>query len=703
MFLPQHHLVPPAMTHLPPVTMGQTHMTMAPTAPFAGQPQLPGQPMCAQQFNIDQQEVLAAVETLYADELKPYGRILRKRLAERVQVVSGGHSVDIDIRHLKAVCESSPWLYVQAEEGGDWSALLRCRPANFVDVYSPQDQYPNNLWDAAGAYFGGLDDADMVLPGGRYSCAQVLVGRRLAFLQGRTLGQVCHIVQLAISQKKLLGYLNGAVVPYSRSQSMVKEKCAERGKPCTSTSKGTSTLASWDSVRNCLQEIIATMAQGAESVPLSNMKRLFRSRFHLELSETALGYAKLSELLQDSRLRDICTVRLQGHGYVVVPLSRGAHHTPQHPPLHQPPQRPPLHQSPSQKQQQLQQQQSANKQPRQQQQQSSPMQLPTVTPPPRNPISIADSLAATSETMPPQDPPPPPPPQPPSQPPPKFPATTTAPAPQEAASATGLPGAAAAGSAMGGAKRGRRPRIELSLEDIALAEPPLGTATPSTTPGAPGLDPPSSTPAAAGYASCQLTTLPFPPTPSPCSARAKSLPKLLGSGRNRLLPWHVDDTSLTKGHMAVVGSGPVKTTPVALPSPGGAFGAAAARLGAAGGGAPPGEGAAAADAQAKAAMLNLEGRVTVPPPPPPLEPAPPLQPPAAAHCAWHDFRPLTPSTLGNMGFMVQNTFIHANLPPPTPVHSGGGGAGGSLCRSHSLPRNMGSDRTVGALLCAPPR
>ena len=33
--------------------------------------------------------------------------------------------------------------------------------------------------------------------------------------------KACHIVQLAISQKKLLGYLNGSVVPYSRSQSMV--------------------------------------------------------------------------------------------------------------------------------------------------------------------------------------------------------------------------------------------------------------------------------------------------------------------------------------------------------------------------------------------------------------------------------------------------------------------------------------------------
>jgi len=57
------------------------------------------------------------------------------------------------------------------------------------------------------------------------------------------------------------------------------------------------------------------------SIPLSNIKRLFRSKFRKELSETSLGHAKLSELFQDPRLRDICTVRLQGHGYVVAPAA----------------------------------------------------------------------------------------------------------------------------------------------------------------------------------------------------------------------------------------------------------------------------------------------------------------------------------------------------------------------------------------------
>lgn len=273
-------------------------------------------PACSAPMDVP--EVVAGIESLYKDELKPYGRILRKRLAERASAAGLGN-IDVDIKRLRQVCECLPWLCIQAEEGGDWSAVVRGRPANFIDVYSPRDLYSPEMWRAAGAYFASLDDASMVLPGGRYSCAQALAARNLPFLIGLSLGQVCHVVQLAISQKKLLGYLNGAVVPYVRSQSMVKERCAERGRPCTSAARGTSTLATWDVVRSCLVDILKGMQPGLSSIPLSNVKRLFRSRFHVELSETALGHSKLSELLQDYRLHDICTVRLQGHGYVVLP------------------------------------------------------------------------------------------------------------------------------------------------------------------------------------------------------------------------------------------------------------------------------------------------------------------------------------------------------------------------------------------------
>jgi hypothetical protein len=70
-----------------------------------------------------------------------------------------------------------------------------------------------------------------------------------------------------------------------------------------------------------LQAILGIAPEFVEdkrTVPLSNVKRLFRSKFNTELSETVLGHSKLSELLQDPRMKDICRVRLGAHGYVVV-------------------------------------------------------------------------------------------------------------------------------------------------------------------------------------------------------------------------------------------------------------------------------------------------------------------------------------------------------------------------------------------------
>lgn len=80
-----------------------------------------------------------------------------------------------------------------------------------------------------------------------------------------------------------------------------------------------------------------------------------------------------------------------------------------------------------------------------------------------------------------------------------------------------------------------------------------------------------------------------------------------------------------------------------------------------------------------AAALSTELRSTTPSTPTisaDLLPAPAL-PPAPA-------RPmLTPCTLDSFGFSVQNTFIHAALPPPTPP-------AGAAGRARSLPRNMGA-------------
>merc|ERR1719476_1231046 len=102
---------------------------------------------------------------------------------------------------------------------------------------------------------------------------------------------------------------------------MVKERNARSQRPCVSTARRSKSaaFATWDMMRPCLQQLLSTIQQ---PMPLSNLKRLFRVQFHVELSETALGYAKLSECLQDPRVRDLCDVKLQGQGYTIVPAKK---------------------------------------------------------------------------------------------------------------------------------------------------------------------------------------------------------------------------------------------------------------------------------------------------------------------------------------------------------------------------------------------
>lgn len=269
----------------------------------------------------EEAEVIMAVESLYNDQLRPYGRILRKRLCERA-LEAGRGEADIDASRLKSLCEQSPWLTVRPESGDDWSATLLHRAANFVDVYNPSDPYSPALWAAAAEYFAGLSGVEMVLPGGRYLCARELEGRRLPFLASCSLGQVCHIVQLGISQKKLLGYKNGSIVPYGRSQSMVKDRCAKSMRPCRGQEANSGGAAGWQALREGLKELLDSSVNGERAIPLSSLKRIFLSRFRLELSETSLGYAKLSELFQAPELADLCEVKLQGPGYVLLPSQR---------------------------------------------------------------------------------------------------------------------------------------------------------------------------------------------------------------------------------------------------------------------------------------------------------------------------------------------------------------------------------------------
>jgi len=60
------------------------------------------------------------------------------------------------------------------------------------------------------------------------------------------------------------------------------------------------------------------------------VKRLFRTRFQLELSETALGYTRLFDLLQDAYFRSVCTLEAHKNGQLLVKRAQGSYQLPCH-------------------------------------------------------------------------------------------------------------------------------------------------------------------------------------------------------------------------------------------------------------------------------------------------------------------------------------------------------------------------------------
>jgi hypothetical protein len=257
-------------------------------------------------------ELISAIESLYKDQLRPYGRILRKRLVELAEK-EGREAPHVDLCRLRAQCSDCPTLQVDTEDDVEWSATMPGLCAHFVDIYDTEDHFSEQFWSDARSYFES-SQGDVSFSGGRYACAQGLASLSPSFLQGYSLGRVCHFVQLAMATRMMLGYCNGAIVPYGRSDTMLKNCCAEKQTICTSAK--VPPITSWNVFRACLRELFSSVSDG---IPLSNIKRLFRSHFQSDLSETVFGFPTLGELMRDVRLKDICSIQLLENGYHVFP------------------------------------------------------------------------------------------------------------------------------------------------------------------------------------------------------------------------------------------------------------------------------------------------------------------------------------------------------------------------------------------------
>mmetsp|Transcript_90899 Transcript_90899/g.190053 ORF Transcript_90899/g.190053 Transcript_90899/m.190053 type:complete len:521 (+) Transcript_90899:54-1616(+) len=279
----------------------------------------------ASYFNPTREDVLAAVKSLYADRLEPFGRILLRRVREQCIDQFRVSCVDqaplVEPKYLHQVCFECPELSVEAVDGNEITVTLIGAPTDFVDVCDTNDPYPESLWNEVAKHCEALQGPAALLPGGRYACAQALSLQGLPCFQGLSLGEICHIVQLAVSKHKILGYSDGNMVPYHMSEDAAKDHShvKQQQRPFAAAAATTRNVeeprswpvATWSEARSCLA-ILLRHGDGSNGnsdsnvVAVSNLKRLFRSQFGLDLNEIALGYSRLVDLLQDKRLQDVC-------------------------------------------------------------------------------------------------------------------------------------------------------------------------------------------------------------------------------------------------------------------------------------------------------------------------------------------------------------------------------------------------------------
>lgn len=161
----------------------------------------------------------AAVMGLYRDQIKPHKNEVSRRLGE----LSAPAYLQ---KHCLAICEDLPNVYhVLRSSPTLIDIFLNDNPSWFqgwVDPKDPIDKYPQTTWLSLQTYFSNLiqqekenpsppgEPATYQLSGGRYAVAKQLKTSGPDDLRGMTLGQLCHLVQLAVNRGILV--VSGAFI-----------------------------------------------------------------------------------------------------------------------------------------------------------------------------------------------------------------------------------------------------------------------------------------------------------------------------------------------------------------------------------------------------------------------------------------------------------------------------------------------------------
>eukprot|EP00747_Dinoflagellata_sp_TGD_P192257 gnl/TRDRNA2_/TRDRNA2_56841_c0_seq1.p1 gnl/TRDRNA2_/TRDRNA2_56841_c0~~gnl/TRDRNA2_/TRDRNA2_56841_c0_seq1.p1 ORF type:complete len:351 (-),score=42.75 gnl/TRDRNA2_/TRDRNA2_56841_c0_seq1:172-1224(-) len=265
---------------------------------------------------------LEAVRSLYADRIEPVANIVCRRVTERT-----GRRLNFnDMMSLVDYMDTGEVKVIHNIDGDKKRSLFVLEPVppkfeSFIDPTLLDNPYPEELWDDLRR---GIDELapnwEEVLgkrAKSRYELARFLQEQEVPSLRQYCLGELCHIIQLAV-QMQLLGYKAGTLVPFDASEACTTLVSAEDRKPMKKIGPAETFVTSWDECKVIFSTLLEEKDPSGE-LSLSSLKARIRSRFKLELSVTVFGHTKLKTFVEDPRLADICRVKADGPNFHLVP------------------------------------------------------------------------------------------------------------------------------------------------------------------------------------------------------------------------------------------------------------------------------------------------------------------------------------------------------------------------------------------------
>merc|ERR1712048_76743 len=230
------------------------------------------------------------LDSLYEDRIKPMASYVKGRLKER-----GCH--DSVIRAYIDLYNRYPDVFIvkgsgKGPQAEDTTILLVDEPTGFkgwVDCDAPEDPYDESMWQQFGTYLKNGHE----FAGGRYGMARELKTRNLPFLDIYSLGEICHIVQLAVQRRKLVVYHKKLLKTFDQVN-----KSIEGAKGTNGQMKHVSDLREL-----CLLICRMCIRRRNSGLRLEQLRTKMQDDHGLTINEMAFQCTKLSELVKLEPLR----------------------------------------------------------------------------------------------------------------------------------------------------------------------------------------------------------------------------------------------------------------------------------------------------------------------------------------------------------------------------------------------------------------